>query len=118
MKLIRALEPVWWALFGAGGFAAAMILPALLLAVGLLFPTGAFGDATTTFHRMHTLFGNPVGQLVLIAVVSLVFWHSAHHLRHFAIDMGYAEQQAVVSYVVYGGALLGTLVTAAVVAGL
>ena len=38
MRLIRLLEPLWWALFGAGGFAAAMVLPALLLVVGLAFP--------------------------------------------------------------------------------
>ena len=118
MRLIRLLEPLWWVLFGAGGFAAAMVLPALLLVVGLAFPAGVFGDANATFHRMHTLFGNPLGQLVLFAVLSLTFWHSAHHLRHLAIDMGYAELQAPVSYALYGGALLGTLVTAAIVAGL
>ena len=95
MKLIRLLEPLWWVLFGAGGFAAAMVLPGLLLVVCLAFPAGVFGDATTTFNRMHTLFGNPLGQLVLIAVFSLTFWHCAHHLRHLSMDLGYAEQQAV-----------------------
>ena len=118
MKLIRLLEPLWWVLFGAGGFAAAMVLPGLLLVVCLAFPAGVFGDATTTFNRMHTLFGNALGQLVLIAVFSLTFWHCAHHLRHLSIDLGYVEQQAPVSYALYGGALLGTLVTTAIVAGL
>jgi fumarate reductase subunit D len=118
MKLIRLLEPLWWMLFGAGGFAAAMVLPALLLVVGLAFPWGWFGDPTTTFHRMHTLFGNPVGQLVLIAVFVLTFWHSAHHLRHFALDMGMHHLELPVSYALYGAAALGSLATIRIVLAL
>ena len=118
MKLIRALEPLWWLLFGAGGFAAALVLPMLLLVVALAFPLGWFGDPVTTFHRMRVLFANPVGQLVLIAVLSLTFWHAVHHLRHFAIDLGYAHWQAPISYLLYGTALLGTLVTFATVGSL
>ena len=118
MKLIRMLEPLWWILFGVGGFAAALVLPMLLLVVALLFPLGVFGEPAVTFHRMHALFGNLVGQFVLIAVFSLTFWHSAHHLRHFAIDLGFAELQAPIAYALYGGALLGTLVSISVVGAL
>ena len=118
MKLIRSLEPLWWMLFGAGGFAAAMTMPALLFVICLAFPLGWFGDANTTFQRMQTLFANPVGQLVLIAVIALTLWHSAHHLRHFAMDLGLAHLQAPVSYALYGLALLGTLATVAIVGGL
>ena len=118
MKLIRMLEPLWWILFGAGGFLAAFVLPMLLLSVALLFPTGVFGEPAVTFHRMRTLFANPVGQLVLIAVISLTFWHSAHHLRHLSIDLGLAKLKAPIAYALYGGALLGTLATVAVVGAL
>ncbi len=118
MRLIRLLEPLWWLLFGAGGFMAAFFLPALLMILGVAFPLGWLGDPATTFHRMHALFGNPVGQLVLIAVVSLTFWHAAHHLRHFALDMGFEQLQAPVSYALYGSALIATVVTVAIVGGL
>lgn len=118
MSLIHRLEPLWWLLFGAGGFAAALVLPALLLVVGLAFPLGWFGDPTTTFHRMHTLFGNPVGQLVLIAVFSLTFWHAAHHTRHFALDLGMHELETPLSYLLYGGALVATLATVGIVGAL
>ncbi len=118
MNFIHRLEPLWWLLFGAGGFAAAMVLPALLIVMGLVFPWGGFGDATTTFHRMHTLFGNPVGQLVLIAVFSLTFWHGAHHTRHFALDLGMRDFEAPLAFLLYGGALVGTVATIAVVATL
>ena len=118
MRLIRAFEPLWWLLFGAGGFMAALFLPGLLLVVGVAFPLGWFGDPVATFHRMHILFGNPVGKLVLVAVISLTFWHAAHHLRHFALDLGLAHLHAPVSYALYGSALLGTAATVAIVGGL
>lgn len=118
MRLIRLLEPLWWLLFGAGGFAAALVLPSLLLVVGILFPLGLLGDETATFNRMRTLFANPVGKLVLIALLSLVFWHAAHHLRHLSLDLGLHRLHAPVSYLLYGGAALGTLATVLVVLSL
>lgn len=118
MRLIRPFEPLLWLLFGAGGFMAALLLPALLLVIGIAFPLGWFGDPVTTFHRMRILFANPVGQLVLIAVLSLVFWHSAHHLRHFALDLGLGHYEAPVCYVLYGAALAGTLASVAIVGAL
>ena len=112
------LEPLWWMLFGAGGFAAALVLPALLFGITLAFPLGWFGDDLSTFQRMRVLFGNPVGQGLLIAVFSLTFWHSAHHLRHFALDLGLGGQGTAVSFLLYGGALVATLATVGIVGSL
>ena len=118
MRLIRALEPLWWLLFGAGGFAAALFLPALLFVLAFAFPLGWFGDSTETFLRFKQLFANPIGKTLLILVISLTFWHAAHHLRHFAIDLGFQNQQTPVSYLLYGLALVGTLATIAIVSAL
>ena len=109
MKLIHRLEPVFWMLFGAGGFVSALILPALFFVIAVAFPLGWFGDATTTFLRMRTLFANPVGGLLVIVIPSLIFWHSAHHLRHFALDLGLHRLEGLVSYGLYGLAALGSL---------
>ena len=78
--------------------------------------TGAFGDANTTFHRMHTLFGNPVGQLVLIAVISLTFWHAFHRILHSLHDLGVRQGLAALKILCYGLAGLGSV--AALVAAL
>jgi len=118
MTLIRKLEPVLWMLFGAGGFAAALILPGLFFAVAIAMPLGLFGDPLETFLRVRMLFANPVGKGLLIAVLSLVFWHAAHHLRHFAFDIGLHKFQAPLSFGLYGLALLGTVAAFAVVGGL
>ncbi len=118
MRLIHRLEPLWWILFGAGGFATALFLLGLFFCIALAFPLGLFGDSVATFNRMRTLFDNPVGKLVLAVVLSLSFWHAAHHTRHLALDLGLERAEAGVSYLVYGGALLGTLLTLAIVAAI
>jgi fumarate reductase subunit D len=118
MRLIHRLEPLLWLLFGAGGFAAALFLPGLFFCIAVIFPTGLFGDPNESFQRMRTLFANPVGQGVLIAVLSLSFWHAAHHTRHLALDLGFEKAEAGVSFLVYGAALLATLLTVVVVGGL
>ncbi|MFQ5515358.1 MAG: fumarate reductase subunit FrdD [Myxococcota bacterium] len=118
MRPIQRLEPLFWMLFGAGGFAAALVLPALFFVLAVAFPLGWFGDPIECFHRMRTLFANPVGKGLLGAVLVLTFWHSAHHLRHFALDLGLHRHQGAVSYGLYSLALLATLATVSVLASL
>jgi fumarate reductase subunit D len=105
--------------FGAGAMAAAMLLPALFLALALAVPLGWFGTPEETFQRMRLLFDNRVGKLVLGLVISLVFWHSAHHVRHFAYDVGLDHGHGpLIPLLAYGLALLGTLAALGVLAGL
>lgn len=118
MKLIHLLEPLWWVLFGAGGFVAALLLPGLVLGLFVLAPLGVISPDAVSHARMLGLVAHPIGRVVVAAIISLVLWHSAHHLRHFALDLGLQSQQALVSYVVYGLALLGTLAAVGAVAGL
>jgi fumarate reductase subunit D len=116
--LISRLEPLFWILFGAGAFMAAMLLPALFLVLAIGFPLGWFGAPLETFERMRFLVANPAGKLVLALLFSLIFWHSAHHLRHFAFDLGLHRMANAVSLTVYGLAALGTLLAFGVVGGL
>ena len=112
---MKRLEAIWWLLFGAGGFVAALLLPALYFMVAVGFPLGWFGDPIETFLRMRTLFANPVGQLVLVVVIALPFWHSAHHLRHFVLELGFAHTARRVGGLLYALAGVGTLLTVGVV---
>lgn len=117
MRLIHRLEPLLWLLFGAGGFAAALILPGLLLGLEL-GAVGAFGERATSYHRMYGLVANPFARLILIGALSVVFWHSAHHLRHLALDMGLKRLEPLLCYGLYGLALLSTAAAVATVAAL
>lgn len=104
-------------LFGAGGFAAALLLPGLLFGVAVAAPWGWFGEAAVSYPRMHGLITNPVAKLLLITLISLTLWHSAHHLRHFALDMGLGRVEGLISYLLYGSALLGTIYSVVVIGG-
>ena len=110
MRLIHRLEPIWWLLFGAGGFAAALFLPGLLIGLEL-GALGAWSDYATSYHRVHGLVSSLFGRVILATILSLIFWHGAHHLRHFALDLGLKRLEALVSYTLYGLALLSTVVT-------
>ena len=115
MRLIQKLEPLFWMLFGAGGFIAAFFLPGLLIGVGLFGGLGLF-ETGLAFERAHGLASSPLGKVLLIAVLSLTLWHCAHHLRHLGIDLGLPA--APVAYLSYGLAVVGTLTTFSIVTGL
>jgi len=117
VKLIHKLEPLWWILFGAGGFVIGFVLPALILGVLLLGDTAVMHDGLS-YHRALRLASNPIGKLFLIAVPTLGFWHCAHHLRHFALDIGGHGAAALGAFGSYGLALLGTIATVAAVLAL
>ncbi len=118
MSLIHRLEPLWWLLFGAGGFAAALLLPGLLFGITIAAPQNWFSEYALSYQRLHALAANPLGRALLVGLISLTFWHSAHHLRHFALDMGLGRVQGLVSFALYGFALLGTLLSLSLVAAL
>ena len=117
MKLIHKLEPLWWILFGAGGFTACFFMPALILGVLVLAPQGLLGDGLA-YERAHALAASGLGKTFLAAVLTLVIWHCAHHLRHLLLDLGGHGLAAFAAFGSYGLALLGTVATFAIVAAL
>ena len=118
MRLIYRLEPVFWLLFGAGGFAAALILPALFFGVVIASPMGWFSEYATSYHRVRGLVANPIGGPLVAAVLSLIFWHGAHHIRHFLLDLGFERFHALIAFGLYGLALLGTAASFGAIAAL
>ncbi len=115
---MNRLEPVWWLLFGAGGFVAALFLPSLYFVVAVAFPLGWFGDPVETFLRMKALFANPIGQGLLVVMIALPIWHAAHHLRHLVVELGFPRSDRLVGGLLYLMAGVGTLLTLGVVGGL
>jgi fumarate reductase subunit D len=118
VSLLHRLEPLLWLLFGAGGFLAALLLPGLLFALGIAGPLGWFPERAVSWHRMHALAANPVGRLLLAALLSLVAWHAAHHLRHLALDLGLKRIEGPLAALLYGLAALTSAASVAAVAAL
>jgi fumarate reductase subunit D len=117
VKLIHKLEPIWWMLFGAGAFVAGFVLPALILGVLVLAPLGAM-DYGLSYDRAHSLAASPVGKVFLGGVLTLTLWHCAHHMRHFALDLGGHALAPIAAYTSYGLALAGTIATLVIVGSL
>ena len=114
--LIARIEPGIWVLFGAGFMVGSLLLPAWVFMVGLAGPLGWAPPEAMAFERAHALAANPLGRLVLLALIALPIWNAANHLRHFSIDLGGYERDGAVAPLLYvGAALLSVVAIVAVV---
>jgi fumarate reductase subunit D len=118
VKLLHRLEPVFWGLFGVGGLVAALFLPAFIFCVAVALPLGWFGEGATDYDRLYGLISHPAGRVIVFGVVSLVYWHAAHHIRLLMLGIGLKSIEGPICVVVYGLALLGTFTALVTVARL
>ena len=109
MKAIVRVEPVIWFLFGLGFFAGALVMPAWILVVALAGPLGMAPDGALAYERAHALAANPLGRVFLFGVISVLLWHAANHLRHFNLDFGGHGRDQWLAPLLYGGALVLTV---------
>jgi fumarate reductase subunit D len=117
VSLIGKLEALFWMLFGAGGFLAALFLPGLILGVLLIGGDGGF-EMGLAYDRVRLLVGSVPGRVLVGAFLVLVIWHCAHHLRHLALDLGGHAIAVPAAYLCYAGAIAGTVFAIRAVAAL
>jgi fumarate reductase subunit D len=117
MYKIDTIEPLWWALFGAGGFLAALLLPIHILISGLAIPLGWVPAEAYSGQRLANLLGNPIVKLYLLALISLPLFHWAHRFRYFVFDLGVRGGQMGIAVLCYGAAVVGTIIAALVLVG-
>ena len=118
MYEINKTEPFWWGLFSAGGVVAALVVPIHIIIAGLAVPLGLLGADAVGYTHMRALLGNPLVKLYLFVLVALPLFHAAHRLRFALKDMGLKLPGQVLGMVLYGGAILGTLVAGFIIVGL
>ena len=103
----RYPEPFLWLLFSAGGVMSAMLMPALLLLFGILFPLGWV--TAPTHERILIVLSNPVSRLALVALSVLTCFHWAHRFRHTLYDgLQIKHLNEVIAIVSYGVAVAGS----------
>lgn len=118
------IEPLIWLMFGQGILIGTMLLTGWVLVVGLLIPMGMVDASALSYDRAYalataSLFGViPVGKLVLAALLVLPLWKGAHHVRSLHVDFGGAERDGLVGTLLYGIALVGSIVGILAVVGL
>lgn len=113
MAVRSRFEAIDWALFSAGGIVAALILPIHIIATNLL---PVFNLAPTVFARYDqtaTKFAEPLINLYMIVVLSLVAWHSMHRVRYILYDLGlvkHRETVTQVSFVTLGAIIIFVII--------
>ena len=109
----RSHEPLFWALFGAGGMLSALLGPVLVFVTGIALPLGWLLPPSAWNHaRLLALAQQPVAKMALLALVSLFLFHGCHRLLHSLHDLGLRTGR-VAAIAFYGFATLATLVAAA-----
>ncbi|MGQ4809632.1 Fumarate reductase subunit D [Candidatus Entotheonellaceae bacterium PAL068K] len=104
MATKRMMEPFWWALFGAGGMVAALLVPMHLVLHGIATPLGWVSANTS-------LFGYPLVKLYLFGLISLPLFHWAHRFRYTLHDLGVRGTRQPIAVLCYGIAVVGMLAT-------
>ncbi|WP_027499742.1 fumarate reductase subunit FrdD [Rhodococcus sp. UNC363MFTsu5.1] len=104
-------EPLAWLAFSAGGMAAALLIPVLILLFGIAIPLGWI--AAPEYTHLHSVLRHPITVVVLIGLCVLALFHAAHRLR-FTLWHGLRLQRArgAVTVACYGGAAVGSVVAA------
>ena len=121
--LLLKLEPLIWFMFGQSIMIGTMLLTGWILVLGILMPLGIVDPMNMNYVRAHQLatasvFGLPLGQLVLAAILVLPLWKAAHHVRSLLIDFGGGERDGIVGTVLYLIAIVGSVMGISAVVGL
>jgi len=103
---------VWWFLFGGGGVVSAILLPVHVLIQGILGPLGVVPVVDRHYDTWVRVLSNPLVKLYLLVLIALPFFHFAHRLRYFLVDVGVPAARTLPAQVIfYGGAVAVTGVT-------
>jgi fumarate reductase subunit D len=108
----RSNAPVFWLLFGAGGTLSALFGVGLILVTGFLAPQGIGIPADALGYENALAFTqNWLGKAVILAVISLFFWHAAERFYLTLKDM-HVFSDTGRRLLTYGVAALVTVATA------
>jgi fumarate reductase subunit D len=105
MATEKTMEPLWWGLFSAGGVVAAFLVPIHIILVGFAVPLGWTTDAGSLYRIWWV-------KLYLFVLIVLPLYHWAHRFYFTLNDTGFKSISKLLAVLCYGGAIVGTFVTA------
>src|SRR5262249_2484964 len=85
-------EPVWCALFGAGGMLSGFLTPVTLLITGIAVPMGWVSS-----DQLYALAHHPLVRLYLFVLIALPLFHGAHRTLFTLIDVGLKGMRPLLS---------------------
>lgn len=104
--MAKSNKPLVWGPFAAGGTITAFLTPVLIL-LTLLVALG-YAPESLTYERLHAFASYWITKVVIVGVVFLSLWSSAHRLRITCYDLG-VRADALVAAALYFVAVLGTV---------
>ena len=110
LAMAKSNEPIFWALFSAGGMVAALFLPILMVITGFVVPNDL--DTLSYDQVQPAISDSSIVKLVLFGVIALPFFHWAHRFKFTLVDIGLRKISLLLSVLCYGGAISATVVTA------
>jgi len=115
MRQLLRPEPMFWGLFSAGGFVAALLLPITVGILGIAFAAGWLPMEALSYERIVDLVSHPLAKLYLLALVSLPLFHWAHRFRYTVHhQFGVHGLKRLVAVACYGTAIAGAALAALV----
>jgi fumarate reductase subunit D len=106
----RSNAPIFWALFGAGGMLSALTGPVLIFVTGIAVPAGFLLPTDyLSYARMLRFAQNPIGKLIILAIIILYLWHAAHRIFKCLHDVGIHPSPAS-KMACYGSAFVCTVI--------
>nr|WP_298415897.1 fumarate reductase subunit FrdD [uncultured Halomonas sp.] len=107
-RVKRSDEPIWWALFSAGGVCFAVFVPAAILFIALLIPLGLLPAETLDFERSRGLLFSFPGLIFIGVVICLPLFHAMHRIRHGLHDLKLGRDKTN-KVIAYGAAIVFSL---------
>jgi fumarate reductase subunit D len=102
--MAKSNEPFWWALFGAGGMVAALLMPITIILTSITVAAGWI-----TEQKLFDLLAHPLTKLYLFVLIAFPLFHWAHRFRFTLVDLGLKSARSAIAVLCYGSAILGSI---------
>jgi fumarate reductase subunit D len=103
----KSNEPIWWGPFSAGGQVSALLTPVTVLITGFAVPAGWI-SAQVLYHLLH----HPLARLYLFVLIWLSLFHGSHRTLTTLAELGLKGMRSLLAVLLYGGAIVGTVIAA------
>jgi fumarate reductase subunit D len=105
--MAKSNEAFWWGLFSAGGQLSALLIPVTVLITGIAVPLGWLSA-----QALHDLIHHPLTRLYLFALISLSLFHGVHRSLTTLVELGMKGIKGLLAFLLYGSAVVGTVLAA------
>lgn len=105
--MAKSNDPLWWGMFSAGGQISALLMPITVLLIGIGLPLGWISA-----QGLYDLIHHPLTRLYLFVLIWLSLFHGAHRTITTLVELGLKGMRGLLAFLLYGGAIVGTVLAA------